>query len=259
MPHSDTAWALFTRLGEAQILLPAMAAALLWLLRSPRTRPLAAAWLVSTSAAALLTLTTKVAFIGWEFGYAPWDFTGLSGHSMFAGAVWPVLARIAAGRAPRPWPRLAIAAGMLLAAGIALSRVVTGAHSHSEALLGLLIGLSASLLALRGTRAPQAPTPGWLAAALVAWLLALPLAAPPSRSHDLVTRLSLKLSGRGTPYTRGAMHRQAAVKPPRQMAGIVAGPLASDLHAGNELGAARSMEDFRPHRARQSASPTTAS
>jgi membrane-associated phospholipid phosphatase len=220
MLNSDTGWALFTRLGEAQILLPAMAAALLWLLLTPRTRPLAAVWLLSASAAALLTLLSKVAFIGWEYGYEPWDFTGLSGHSMFAGAVWPVLWRIAAGRAPRPWPRLAIAAGMLLAAGIALSRVVTGAHSASEAVLGLMTGLAASALALRGTRAPEAPTPGWLAVALAAWLLALPMAAPPSRSHDLVTRLSLKLSGRIAPYTRGAMHRQAALNRPRQVSGF---------------------------------------
>jgi membrane-associated phospholipid phosphatase len=219
MQNSEAAWALFTRLGEAQILLPAMAAALLWLMLTPRTRPLAAVWLLSTSAATLLTLATKMAFIGWEFGYAPWDFTGLSGHSMFAGAVWPVLGRIAAGRAPRPWPRVAIGAGMLLAAAIALSRIVTGAHSASEAVLGLISGLAASVLALRGTRAPQTPTPGWLAAALAAWLLALPLAAPPSRTHDLVTRLSLQLSGRIAPYTRGAMHRQAALNQPRQLSG----------------------------------------
>ena len=233
MPNSDTAWALFTRLGEAQILLPAMAAALLWLLRTPRTRPLAAIWLLSTSAAALLTLGTKVAFIGWELGFAPLDFTGLSGHAMFAGAIWPVLVRIAAGRAPRPWPRLAIAFGVLLAVGIALSRVVTGAHSASEALLGLLFGLAASALALRRTQAPEAPTPGWLAVGLAAWMLALPVAAPPSRSHDLVTQLSLKLSGRSAPYTRHAMHRQAALKRSHLLssrAGL-AGTPAGQLHS----------------------------
>lgn len=211
MLHSNAAWALFTRLGEAQILLPAMAAALLWLLRAPRTRPLAAAWALSTSVAALLTLVTKVAFIGWEVGFASLDFTGLSGHAMFAGAILPVVARIAAGRAPRPWPRRAVAIGVLMVLGIALSRVVTGAHSVSESVLGMAIGLAASAVALHRTRAPDAPTPGWLAVALAAWLLALPLAAPPSRTHDMVTELSLKLSGRSAPYTRLEMHRQAAL------------------------------------------------
>ena len=37
---------------------------------------------------------------------------------------------------------------------------------------------------------------------------------PPSRSHDLVTQLSLKLSGRSAPYTRWAMHRHAALQQP---------------------------------------------
>ncbi len=211
--HSYSAgWALFTRLGEAQILLPAMAAALLWLCRSARTRPLAGAWLLTAGIATLITTATKVAFIGWGLGWAPLDYTGISGHSMFAAAVLPVLARIAAGRAPRPWPRLAILCGTLLAAGIAVSRVTTGAHSVSESVFGFLLGGAAAALALRRTQAPDAPTPAWLAVGLLAWLLALPLEAPPSRTHDLVTQLSLRLSGRSVPYTRHAMHREAALQ-----------------------------------------------
>src|SRR4051794_23703439 len=132
MVSSGAAWALFSRLGEAQILLPAMAAALLWLLRTPRTRPLAAAWLLATALAAAVTTLSKVAFIGWAIGYAPLDYTGISGHAMFSSAVLPVLARIAAGRAPRPWPWLAIGAGLLLAAAIAVSRLPLHAHSPFE-------------------------------------------------------------------------------------------------------------------------------
>ena len=43
-----------------------------------------------TAAAALITTVTKVAFIGYEVGYAPLDYTGISGHAMFAAAVLPV-------------------------------------------------------------------------------------------------------------------------------------------------------------------------
>jgi len=212
MTSSGAAWALFTRLGEAQILLPAMAAALLWLLRTPSTRPLAGAWLLSTALAAAITTVSKVAFIGWALGYAPLDYTGISGHAMFSAAVLPVLARIAAGRAPRPWPRVLIAAGFLLAAGVAVSRVPTGAHSPFEVVLGFLLGGAASAWALRRTQAPEAPTPGWLAVALLAWMLVLPFGAQPSRTHDLVTELSLRVSGRGLPYTRHELHRQAWLK-----------------------------------------------
>jgi membrane-associated phospholipid phosphatase len=228
MVTPDGALALFTRLGEAQILLPAMAAALVWLALAPRTRPLATAWLGATAAAVLLTTATKVAFIGFEVGYAPLDYTGVSGHAMFAAVVLPVLARIGAGRSPRPWPRVAIAAGYVLAAGIAFSRVETRAHSISEAVLGFVIGGLASALALRGTQAPEAPTPAWLGAALVAWLLLLPAGAPPSRTHDWVTTLSLRASGRPLPYTRSAMHRQAWL---RQRAAALLHGAASDRGA----------------------------
>jgi membrane-associated phospholipid phosphatase len=209
IPGSRAAWALFSRLGEAQILLPAMGAALFWLLRTPRGRPLALAWCVAVLAAATLTTASKVAFIGYEVGYAPLDFTGLSGHAMFAAAVLPVLMRMAAGRARRPWPRLAIAAGYMLALLIAISRIKTGAHSVADIVPGFLLGALASAAALRGTRLPEAPTPAWLGVALLVWLVALPFNAPASRSHDWVTQLSLRISGREQPYTLREMKLEA--------------------------------------------------
>jgi membrane-associated phospholipid phosphatase len=203
------AWWLVTRLGEAQLLLPAMALALVWLARTPATRPLAAAWLLAALVATFVTTASKVAFIGWEIGDAALDFTGFSGHSMFAALVLPVLARVAAASAPRPWPRVAVAFGYVLAAVIAVSRVTTHAHSVSEAVLGFLLGGAASAWALRHAQAPTLPAPRWWLAAVVAWLLVLPFEAPPSRTHDLVTAVSLKLSGRAVPYTRHDMHRRA--------------------------------------------------
>lgn len=209
MVLAPDAWSLLTRLGEAQILLPAMAAGLLWLARERSTRALALAWLAGTVLAALLTTASKIAFIGWGVGSARFDFTGISGHAMFASSVLPVLARLAAGHAPRPWPRVAIAAGLALAALVAVSRVVTGAHSASEALLGFLLGGGAAAIALRTAQAPRAPTPGWLLAGLAAWLLATPLQMPASMTHDHVIALSMRLSGRDRPHTRLDLHRQA--------------------------------------------------
>jgi membrane-associated phospholipid phosphatase len=213
IPGPMSAWELYSRLGEAQILLPAMAAALFWLLRTPRGRPMAVTWCAAVLMAALLTTATKVAFIGWEVGYAPLDYSGFSGHSMFAAAVLPVLMRIAAGRARRPWPRLAIATGYLLALLIAISRVKTGAHSVADIVPGFLLGALASAAALRGSRMPQAPTPVWVGAALLVWLVVLPLGAPISRTHDYVTKLALKLSGRASPYTLQDMRRAQAAQP----------------------------------------------
>jgi membrane-associated phospholipid phosphatase len=216
IPGPLPAWALLGRLGEAQLLLPAMAAAVLWLLRTPANRPLAAAWVVAVLAAALLTTVSKVAFIGWGVGYAPLDFSGLSGHSMFAAAVLPVLMRLAAGHAAPPWPRLAIAAGYALALLIAVSRLKTGAHSLADTVPGFALGALASAASMRFTHAPRAPTPAWLAAGLAAWLLVLPFNAPASRSHDWVTQLSLQVSGRNVPYTRQQMRRAHHIEKLRQ-------------------------------------------
>ena len=84
-------WHLLTRLGEAQILLPAMVlvtACLTW--RHGPTR-LALGWLASTALAATITTLSKVAFIGYGVGLPALDFTGISGHAMFAAAVLPQL------------------------------------------------------------------------------------------------------------------------------------------------------------------------
>lgn len=239
MPSPDAAWSLFTRLGEAQILLPAMVAAWLWLLRTPRTRPLAADWMLATGIAASLTTATKVAFMGWFVGSSALDYTGISGHAMFAAAVLPVLARMAASHAPAPWPRVAVVAGLVLAAAIAVSRVTTHAHSTFEAALGFLLGAAASLWALRHSAAPSTPTPTWLGLALLAWLVVLPLGAPPSATHDWVTRLSLHVSGRSAPYTRDDLRRRSGgagrtgFVPARQMQ---AQPVGQRQLAGDGIG-----------------------
>ena len=80
-------WRSLTRLGEAQVLLPAALLTALAVLRRPQARPLAAWWLLLLSAAALLTTATKVAFFGWGVGWPELNFTGVSGHTMFAAAV----------------------------------------------------------------------------------------------------------------------------------------------------------------------------
>ena len=201
------AWHLVTRLGEAQILLPAMFAALLWLVlvaRAPRT---ALWWLATTAVAASITTATKVAFIGYEVGYAPLDYTGISGHAMFAAAVLPVLAGIiAAGAAPR-WRLGAVAAGYGLAAVIAYSRLPVGAHSAFEAVAGLALGSVASALALVAHRLPPTRPPLWLGIGLGLWMLSLPVGLPPSPTHSWVVQLSLAVSDRAKPYSRQAMHR----------------------------------------------------
>lgn len=200
-------WHPLTRLGEAQLLLPALLLAVLWLSRRPGGGRLAGVWLAATAAAALLTTATKVAFIGYGIGYAPLDFTGISGHAMFAAAVLPPLVLLAGGAGGVGQRRRLLIAGYGLAGAVAVSRVMVGAHSWSEVVAGAALGALCSGGALASARMPVARLARWVPAALAAWGLVAVAAAPPSRTHDLVTRLALAQSGRAQPYQRWEMLR----------------------------------------------------
>ena len=83
-------WPVVTRLGEAQILLPTVALLALWFARRGRSVRLVTMWLLGLGGAIGLTALSKVAFMGYGWGCAPLDYTGISGHSMFAASVYPL-------------------------------------------------------------------------------------------------------------------------------------------------------------------------
>ncbi|MCK9687524.1 phosphatase PAP2 family protein [Scleromatobacter humisilvae] len=208
-------WLAVTRLGEAQILLPAFLAGALWLalarpagargrlaLGNPHAhdhpaRLSALRWVTGIVVVAGITTISKVAFLGFGYGIAAIDFTGFSGHSMFACSILPVIGAIVAGRS-------GTVAGVVLAVLITYSRVNLGAHSWSEAITGMALGAAAAGWTLADYLAHPGAVraPWWLPLLLLVWLALLPMHAPPSRTHSLVVAISLKLSGRPRPYTR---------------------------------------------------------
>lgn len=221
-------WQLFTRLGEAQLLLPALLLATWWLWRRPDGVRLARWWLACTAVATLVTTINKVAFIGHGIGYAPLNFTGISGHAMFAAAVLPPLVRLIAGSWGVGPGRTWMLAGYALAAAVAASRVMVGAHSAPEVIAGFFVGGLASGLALRLGTVPAARWPRWVPALGLAWVMLGVFAAPPSPTHDLVTQLALAESGRATPYKRWEMHRdwrRSQARAAAAGAGVAAGSL----------------------------------
>lgn len=198
-------WHLFTRLGEAQILLPAAALVVLHLWRQPEGPALLRRWLGGLAAAVLLTTASKVAFIGWGLGSAALDYTGISGHAMFAAAVHPLLlGALVPGDRPRA-RRAAVLLGALLALGVGVSRVVVQAHSWSEVIAGLLLGGAVGSVAL-GLGQLHLRVPLWPAPLLLAWLASTATLAPPSPTHSMVTRLALAVSGHARPCTRADLH-----------------------------------------------------
>ena len=196
-------WTLLSRLGEAQIVLPSALLAALVLLRNVETRRLAVWWMVSLGGAIALTTVTKIAFIGWGVGYAALDFTGISGHAVFASAVYPLLfGTLLVPRAPRGGRGVVIGAGFLLALLIGISRVIIGVHSVSEVVAGLLLGGGVSALMLGVLRLPRVATSPIFPVALVLFVALMPIHAPASVTHSAVTHLSLLLSGKKVPHTR---------------------------------------------------------
>ena len=215
-PASHEVWHLLTRLGEAEILLPAAAVVVLALLWRGSNRRVVGLWLLLLFAAAAVTTATKVAFIGWGLGWPALDFTGVSGHAMFAAAVIPMLlAALTPARPPRA-RRLAVACGVALALAVGWSRLEVQAHTVSEVVAGVLLGGAVSATVLAQAHLPQLRLNAWLPLGLVLWLALMLPYAPPSRTHDVVTRLALTLSGRQVPHTRSefrAQRRTAAHAP----------------------------------------------
>ncbi len=200
-------WTVVTRLGEAQLLLPTALAIGGWFAMAGERRS-ARLWLSLFALAFCLTTASKIAFIGWGLGIARLNFTGVSGHAMHAAAVLPLLMRCLTAGRQRPIQWLAVAAGVALAALVALSRTVIGAHSASESIAGFALGCAAAGSALALANVPHRPLPRWLLAALLAAQLLNPVAAPSLPTHDMVTRLALWVSGHERPYTRSILRQQ---------------------------------------------------
>lgn len=209
MSHSF--WLLVTRLGEVQIALPLALFAMAALLRAPPSRALAACWMVLLALAIMLTTASKLAFIGWGLGVPALDFTGVSGHAMFAAAVYPLLlGLVLAAPGPRALRITALLLGCALAALVGASRVILHAHSVSEVAAGLFLGALVSALPLVLAHVPRVRLGPVVPALVVAFAALMPAHAPASMAHPVVVRLALLLSGSAAPFTRADLLRGAA-------------------------------------------------
>jgi len=204
---ADVFWGVVTRLGESGIVLPVVLVVAIGLGWSARRAERALSLLLPVALAAIVVTATKIAFMGFGWGIARLDFTGMSGHAMLAAALYPVLVVVFT---PATGPRRAAATWLAAAVVVlvAVSRVALETHSASEVLGGGAVGALAAAVVIRAIRRAGGTrlSPAWLAPALV-WL-PLTLPAPPvMASHDWITGLALTLSGRDHPYVRADLHR----------------------------------------------------
>jgi membrane-associated phospholipid phosphatase len=200
------AWLAITHLGAASIMLPMAAMIFSGFVLAGRQIELGT-WVLTMLSAIVIVLISKIAFIGWGLGSATLDFTGISGHAMLSSSVIPIwLGWLLAGSSRRLHPA-GVILGLMVSALVAWSRVVLGAHSISEVVMGWLLGATVSLLAYRAIRSPLPARHLALPSGL---LLLFALNSSVSNylpSHVLEIRVALALSGHARPYTRKDLHR----------------------------------------------------
>ncbi len=183
--------------------------------------------------AVALTAASKDAFIGWDIGWSALDLTGISGRAMFVAAVYPLLLGTLAPATPRVAPWLAMAAGVALALLVGVSRVTVHAHSWSEVAAGLMLGGVVGVISLMCGHLTECRVKLWGPLSTAASLLMMPVHAPASNSHALVTRMALPRSGRHKPHTRDELRRKVPairnMSSASRSAVVGAGPLMAML------------------------------
>jgi membrane-associated phospholipid phosphatase len=208
--HLYPLWHLVTRLGEAEILLPVAALTAAALSLRSQQRRLAVAWMLVLAVAATITTASKLAFIGWGIGWAAINFTGFSGHTMFASAVYPMLLVVWWTGIMQRGARGALLLGCALALLVGVSRIAVGAHSWSEVVAGWMLGGCASLVLFAWCDTATLVLRPMVPAILLVWLGIMAANLPASQTHSAVTALALKLSGHSMPYTRRDLLRGTA-------------------------------------------------
>lgn len=195
------AWQVLTHMGSASLLLPISVLMLLGFWMSGQRR-LVWAWLPALVFAAFLTLLSKLLFMGWGIGIAGLNFTGVSGHTLLATAVLPLLLGALCGFWLPRRARWGVVLGLCLALGVAVSRVVLGAHSVSEVTIAWTMGLAVTVWSVPHLAVGLRPH---RLLRLAPWVLLLALhtgSATYLPSHSWEVRLALWLSGHSAPFER---------------------------------------------------------
>jgi membrane-associated phospholipid phosphatase len=211
LPLTPHDWAFLSGFGGAAVMVPITLALTFWLFFAFNAR-VAGFWLLLIGIAAAVVATTKIAFLGWGVGIHAVDFTGISGHTMLASAVFPVMFYLMLLPAP-PLVRIAgVAAGLVLGLLIGVSRLQLQAHSVSEMAAGCVLGALVALgfVASVAQRTPIRAAPYLIALSL--GLLAFGLHDLRAPTQHWVTQVALSLSGHDRPFIRARWKAHANEK-----------------------------------------------
>ncbi len=144
-----------TNFGDLAVLLPLAAVMLIWLL-GLRPRSSALWWVVALGLCVGLTALLKIGLYACQPAAA---LQSPSGHTSLGTLVYGAIAFVVAAELTG-WQRvLALGSGLLVICGIAVSRVLLGAHTPLDVVLGALIGALALAVFARAYLGHKPATP----------------------------------------------------------------------------------------------------
>lgn len=195
-------WPLLTDFGDSAVLAPAALLIAAWLAAGQAWRG-ALGWCLLFGLGLLLTVFSKIAFIGWGIGVRAIDFTGVSGHTMLATSIYGTGLWLAMPRSQSGLRAMGMVVGLLAGGFVGLSRLALGAHSPAEVVAGFVIGALVCLGFVASSR--DIARPGVPRLMLVAaWVVVIAgLYGDKAPSENLIAQVALRLSGHDRPYLRG--------------------------------------------------------
>lgn len=187
-------------IADTAVMLPLAGAIAGWLVAG-RAWKLAAYWCLLFGMGLSIVAVSKILFIGWAAGIPSLDFKALSGHTLRATVVLPVLSFVLLQRAPIRWRMagLVVAVAFSIVIGVLLVRFRF--HTPSEVIATAILGGLISFAFVRiAAILPSPHVNGWMVPlSLITFVLIFSL-KPSSMSHRLVD-VALFLSDRDHPYT----------------------------------------------------------
>jgi membrane-associated phospholipid phosphatase len=205
MFQPNASWQFITHLGSASLLLPFFGIALIELWFS-RQKSAIFLWIVALAIGVIVTLISKVLFLGWGIGIASLNFTGISGHAFLATAIIPIVFYSFSGGFQEKAKNIGFWIGLILSLFVGISRIVLGMHSLSEVVSGWVLGLTVCVFALSAIKFYEKRY-SYLHLATMVFLVALGSTTPNYLpTHDLEIRLALTLSGHEKAFTRDILN-----------------------------------------------------
>src|SRR5262252_9563055 len=132
---------LITDFGDSALLLPASAIVVAYLIYL-RAVSVARIWVMTLALCAILTLLLKIAFFTCGTVVPSLAMQSPSGHTSLSTTFYGCAALMMTGDKGRATQIAVLTAGTFLALAVAMSRVLLQAHTVSEVVLGLTIGVA---------------------------------------------------------------------------------------------------------------------